>query len=119
MRDMLTKIDEVLNDETEYTPEYLVAVRQKQYETALKRHARRVAQERWLLQGIELGAVEPVWIDGETWRYLTKAECDLWLDPNDAELWSEPTVEDLEDAESPEPSASDAHASDHEGGDSK
>lgn len=97
MRDMLTKIDEVLNDETEYPPEYFVAMRQKQYETALKRHARRVAQERWLIRGIELGAVEPVWVGTDEWRYLTHDDCDLWLDPNEIELWSYPTVEELED----------------------
>lgn len=77
-RDVLNRIDEVL-DESEQPPEYRTILQQKRFEAALQAHARRVAQERWMLQGVELGAVVAVWDGRDRWSYVTATDCGLWL----------------------------------------
>src|ERR1700746_2018263 len=81
MNDMLKRIDEVLDESEEQRPaEYIVALKRKKFETALQHHALHVQQERWLLRGVELGAVEPAWDEGNTWLYSPSPDCPLWLD---------------------------------------
>lgn len=110
MRDMIERIDEVLDEsEAEHSPEYLTVLQQKRYRTALERHAMRVEQERWILQGVKLGAVEATWDGQETWYYYPAEDCELWIDERYVRSLDELP---LENAEAPVPAGPEASASD-------